>query len=288
VRTFSVLDPLRTLVQELQDYAPTVLITYPSCAAALAQQQSEGILKLSLTEIWLGGEQLSGEQRLQIRSAFGCPLRNNYGSSEFFSMAWECRHGALHMNSDWLILEPVDRKLRPVPVGEPSHSVLLTNLANHVQPLLRYRLGDSVRFVASPCSCGSQFPVIEVQGRADYTLALQDNEGHELTVLPLALITAIEEAAQVTQFQILRTSPDTLEIRLETEVPQAAAAFKRARDALAAFLARHGLSNVRITHGKGTPLRQPHSGKLCRVMDNTTANSSRPHPQARSPHIIVH
>ena len=45
-------------------------------------------------------------------------------------MAWECAHGAMHLNDDWLIAEPVDRDDRPVPAGEASHALLLTNLAN--------------------------------------------------------------------------------------------------------------------------------------------------------------
>lgn len=59
----------------------------------------------------------------------------------------------LHLNADWVILEPVDAALRPVPPGNPSHSTLLTNLANRVQPIIRYDLGDSVTMLPAPPSC---------------------------------------------------------------------------------------------------------------------------------------
>ena len=172
-------------------------------------------MRLALSQVWVGGEQLSAEQRSRIRAAFGCTLRNNYGSSEFYAMAWECAQGCLHLNHDWLILEPVDRQLRPVAPGEASHSVLLTNLANRTQPLLRYKLGDSVRFLSEGCACGSGFPAIEVQGRADHTLVLRDARHREVRLLPLALTTVIEEGAQVTQFQLLCTASDRLELRFE-------------------------------------------------------------------------
>lgn len=55
-----------------------------------------------------------------------------------------CRRGRLHVNSDWFILEPIDAAGRPTPPGERSDSVLVTNLANRVQPVIRYDLGDSV------------------------------------------------------------------------------------------------------------------------------------------------
>jgi phenylacetate-CoA ligase len=265
VQTFSVQDPLARLAAQLQDFAPTVLISYPSCADALAQLQAEGAMHLALSQVWVGGEQLSAEQRLRIRAAFGCTLRNNYGSSEFYAMAWECAQGCLHLNHDWLILEPVDRQLRPVAPGEASHSVLLTNLANRTQPLLRYELGDSVRFLSEGCACGSGFPAIEVQGRADHTLVLRDTRHHEVRLLPLALTTVIEEGAQVTQFQLLCTASDRLELRFEPEVADPQATFRRAHAALSAYLHTQGLPQVLITHGLAPPLRHARSGKLERV-----------------------
>jgi len=265
ISMFSVLTPLAQLAGELQACQPTVLITYPSCAVALARLQLDGRLALRLGELWLGGEQLSAGQRALLRRAFGCPLRNNYGASEFFTIACECEHGRLHLNDDWVILEPVDRQLRLLPAGEPSHSVLLTNLANHVQPLLRYRLDDSVRFTGERCPCGARLPVIEVQGRSGHTLVMHDAHDREVTLLPLALETAIEEGAQVTHFQLLCSAPDALALRFEPEVADPVAAFGRARAALRAFLAQHGLEQVRVVHDRQPPLRERGSGKLCRV-----------------------
>jgi len=265
VHALSVLTPLPELAQQLQACQPTVLITYPSCAAALAQLQRKGRLRLRLAELWLGGEQLSDGQRALLRDTFGCPLRNNYGASEFFTIACECAQGRLHLNEDWVVLEPVDRQLRPTAPGESSHAVLLTHLANHVQPLLRYRLDDAVRFSGERCACGCALPVIEVQGRSGDTLVLHDSADRPVTLLPLALETAIEEGAGVTQFQLLCTAPDALELRFEPDVPDPAAAYERARMALQAFLAQHGLPAVRIARGRQPPHRERASGKLCRI-----------------------
>ena len=82
--------------------------------------------------------------REHVHRSLDTVVRSSYGASEFLPMAWECAHGHLHLNEDWLILEPVDEHQRPVPPGQPSCSVLLTNLANTVQPLIRYDLGDQV------------------------------------------------------------------------------------------------------------------------------------------------
>ena len=63
------------------------------------------------------------------------------------------------------------RELPSRPDRELSHTVLVTNLANRVQPLIRYNLGDRVQLATSPCACGSPFPAIRVEGRSGDVLA---------------------------------------------------------------------------------------------------------------------
>jgi phenylacetate-coenzyme A ligase PaaK-like adenylate-forming protein len=50
-----------------------------------------------------------------LAEVFQCAVRDHYGASEFFSIATECALGHLHANTDWLVLEPVDAQVRPVP-----------------------------------------------------------------------------------------------------------------------------------------------------------------------------
>jgi phenylacetate-CoA ligase len=224
--------PLAQIAAELRAAAPTVLITYPSFAGALAQMQQRGELALKLRDVWVGGEQVSAGQRHAIEEAFGAPVRNNYGASECFSIAFQCRHGALHLNEDWVIAEPVDEHLRPVPPGVLAQSALITNLANRVQPLIRYRLDDRIRMVPGRCACGSPFGMIEVQGRNADTLQLRDAHRHALIILPLALETAIEEVAGVSQFQVighLGSGVQRLEVRFEPGVADVQQAFGRCK-----------------------------------------------------------
>ncbi len=267
VHLLSVLDPLALVARRLQALQPDVLITYPSCAVALAERQARGTLQLHLSELWLGGEQLSAAQRDALRAAFGCTLRNSYGASEFYSIAFECGQGQLHVNDDWVILEGIDARQRPVPVGTFSHTTLLTNLANLTQPLLRYRLTDRVRFVAARCGCGSGFPVIEVEGRSDDALVLPARRGGSVTLLPLALETVIEEEAGITRFQLLRHADDAIEVRLPLQGSHRRVAFDRCRLALLAYFERQGLAPPRVVFGRHAPVHQRGSGKLRRVID---------------------
>jgi len=213
-RPFSFLQPVAALGAELEAWRPTVIATYPSMAWVLAQQQAQGTLRLALDAVWTGGETLGASGRRAIGEDFGCPVRDTYGASECLEIASECGAGALHLHADWVILEPVDGRGRPVPAGQAGHTTLLTNLANAVLPIVRYDLGDRVRFVPGRCACGSPLPVIEVQGRSDDVLTMAGRGGRDVHLAPLALTTVLEDEAGVFDFRLERRDRHTLVLRL--------------------------------------------------------------------------
>ncbi|MGB2815820.1 MAG: AMP-binding protein [Burkholderiaceae bacterium] len=268
MRSCSLMQPLPRLVAELNAYAPAILATYPTAALMLAEEQAGGRLRLRLRELWAGGECLDPATRARLQAVFGCPVRNSYGASEFLPLAWECEHRNLHLNTDWAILEPVDEARRPVAPGTRSHSVLLTNLANRVQPLIRYDLGDAVTMHAAPCSCGSAFPAVSVEGRCDDTLMMPLARGGKAAVVPLALATVLEEEANVHDFQVVQTTSGALKVRLGSEEAAAAGAVRRA---LVAYFRAMGFADVRLQVGGQEPRRDRVSGKLRRVIREVDA-----------------
>jgi phenylacetate-coenzyme A ligase PaaK-like adenylate-forming protein len=171
VRVFSVLRPLPDLVADLNDFQPTVLYGYPSAMLQLATEQKSGRLNIRPVLAVASGEGLAAHAEAEIEAALGCRVSVRYLASEALSLTSRCRQGLLHVNSDWNIVEPVDDAFRPVPAGELSHTVLVTNLANRVQPLIRYNLGDRVQLDAGPCACGSPFPSLRVEGRSGDVLS---------------------------------------------------------------------------------------------------------------------
>ena len=265
ISSLSFLEPIERIVAQLDSCRPSVIATYPSAAVLLAGEFRAGRLRSAPKEVWTGGETLTPAIRSFVQEAFGCPVVNSYGASEFFSLACECRLGALHLNSDWAILEPVDRDGRSVAPGSAGSTTLLTNLANHVQPLIRYDLGDRVTFRESPCACGSHLPVIEVVGRCDDTLRL-GTAGHGVQVLPLALSTVLEEEAGLFDFQLIQDGPRELSLNTAARGKAATAALQRGRAVLTTFLREQGAGAVRIHCGIGHPPRRGRTGKLPRVI----------------------
>jgi phenylacetate-coenzyme A ligase PaaK-like adenylate-forming protein len=263
VRAFALLQPCPALVLQLNAYRPTILATYPTVAEMLADEQEAGRLRLRPREIWTGGEVLSEPTRLRVQRAFGCRVRSAYGASEFLPIAWECPHRNLHVNADWVVLEPIDRAGRRVAPGVRSHSVLLTNLANRIQPLIRYDLGDAVTLHPDACLCGSHFPAISVEGRCDDTLRLPGRHGGEVTVVPLALETVLEEGAGAHEFQVVQGTDGVLAVRLGALERGRGS---RVRDALRSYFDTCEVGPVRIRMSRSGPVRDAASGKLRRVI----------------------
>jgi phenylacetate-coenzyme A ligase PaaK-like adenylate-forming protein len=261
-RSFSILQPASALVRQLDAFAPTIVATYPTAAALLADETEAGRLQLNLRELWTGGETLDPPMRERVQRVLKCAVRNSYGASEFPPLAWECGHGRLHVNTDWVILEPVDAQHRPVPAGQFAHTTLLTNLANHVQPLVRYDLGDQIAMPAQACACGSPLPTIEVRGRCDAVLHLRGRDGGIVTVLPLALSTVLENAG-IFDFQLRQTAERSLQLRLGRSQTASMAA---CRSAMNAFAKTYKLLPLDLDIRSGRPLVHGRSGKVQRVI----------------------
>jgi putative adenylate-forming enzyme len=275
-RSFSILDPLSKLVAALNAWDPAFVASYPTMLALLADERDAGRLAIAPALVWSGGEHLSTAARLRLEHAFGCPVINEYGASECMCIAFGCREGALHVNADWVLLEPVDRRYRPTPPGECSETVLVTNLANRVQPVIRYDLGDSIVVRPEPCRCGSSLPAIEVTGRRDDVLLFADGAGRTIRLLPLALETVVEQATAAHPVQIVRGAADRLRLRLPPmALPERRAAWTSVATALRAWLDRQGLANVEVEldpEGAGV---DPASGKLRRVVAAEPAGRRR-------------
>ncbi len=265
-RIFSVQSPLPDLVQELNAFQPTMVNAYATALALLAQEQEAGRLRIHPVLLFSTADSLAPPLHRRIEQAFGCPVREGYGASEAAAIAFECRQGRLHVNSDWVILEPVDEAFQPVPPGQPSYTVLVTNLANRVQPTIRYDLGDSVTVIPELCPCRSPLPIIWVEGRTDEILTFPLASGQAVHLLPLALTTVVEETPGVLFCQLIQTAPLTLTVRLEVVTSdEADAVWQTVQQRLRTYLAAQGLAMVTIERATEPPMSNSHGGKFRHV-----------------------
>jgi phenylacetate-CoA ligase len=261
----SFLQPLPAIAAALEAIAPSIVATYPSMALLLAEERLAGRLEVQAAEVWTGGETLTMNMRGRIEKGFGCPVADSYGLSEFLALASECRCGTLHLNSDWAILEVLDGQGRPVPEGVPGERALLTNLANHVQPLIRFDIGDRITLLG-PCACGSALPALKVLGRCDDLLRLAGRHGRAAGFSPLALTTVLEDDAGLFDFQLCQQAPDRLTLTCSAAGAHALAGLHCGRAALQCFFGQQGLRGIHIDCRAGQVPQRGRSGKAQRVV----------------------
>ena len=265
-RLFSVHAPTAQLVAELNRFRPAVLIGYTSALSLLADEQAAGRLHIDPVLVEPAGETLTPTERERIATTFGTMVRAPYGSTECTHLTDGCSAGWFHVNTDWVIVEPVDADHRPVPPGEPSAGVLISNLANRVQPILRYELGDSVVLRPDPCPCGDLRPALSVQGRSADVLRFPTPDGERI-VVPLALATVVDRTPGVGRFQLVQTAPSTLRVRLRPADGADPAAVRVAvHRELGGLLEGYGLPGITLEDAEEAPAQDSRGGKFRTVI----------------------
>lgn len=197
--------PVDELVEALNAFRPEGLGAYPSTAALLAERQLSGELRIAPEFVSTGGEVRTAEMEERIVAAWGRRPFEIYVSSETGYLAVNCnRHTGLHMFEDQVQIEVVDEEHRPVPAGEPGSRLLVTNLFNHTQPLIRYELNDLVTVSPDPCACGRPFPLLKsVDGRSDDILEMPTAGGGTTRVHPLTLRSPLAGIAALSEYRIV-------------------------------------------------------------------------------------
>jgi phenylacetate-CoA ligase len=190
--------PLPGLVQRLNQERPLVVMAHTSKLALLAEEQRAGRLTIAPVSVTAMGEQLTDKNRAVISDAFGVPLVDQFTSTEGLVGHSEPGGQVLSFASDMCLTELVDQDNRPVPDGTPSAKVLLTNLYNHTQPLIRYELTD--RFTRLPAAPGHGQLRATVEGRADDTFRYGT-----IAVDPLVIRTVMVRAPAVLEYQARQT-----------------------------------------------------------------------------------
>ncbi len=253
-RIYTVDQPTEELVAKLNEYRPGIIMGYPSAVRLLAEQHRSGRLLADPDVVVVFGERLTARSRRQISDAFECAITNLYGASEFTTIALECPSGNLHPNVDWVRLEPVDDEYEPVEYGEPSSSVLLTNLANRVQPIIRYDMGDSISLHPPNCDCGSSLPVLSIKGRSGGILRFAAGQSEEVTVLPRSIEAAVDSDESIGRFQLIQTAEDELTVRFDVRTDaDRNAVWSDVRERLQAKLRELGANGVEVVRSDRPP-----------------------------------
>ena len=251
-----VTQPLSELVARLNELQLPLIAGYPSMLARLAQEQLAGRLRISPMTLTATSELVTPEDRAIIKEAFGVPLINGFASTEGLMGGSLPDDEAIVLAEDGTIVELVDEDDRPVAPGTPSAKVLVTNLSNHLQPLIRYELTD--RFIQLDDAAEHGYRRVIVDGRCDDAFRFGD-----VTVHPLVIRSVLVKCPQVAEYQV-RQTPRGVDVALVChDTVDTADVRARLRDALAGA----GLDAPEVTATEVPALtRAATTGKLRRFV----------------------
>jgi phenylacetate-coenzyme A ligase PaaK-like adenylate-forming protein len=248
--------PLAEIVERLNAVQPAILYGYSSMLARLAVEQGAGRLRIAPMSVVTNSETLVPGQRTLIREAFGAPIVDQFGSSEGLMGMTAPDDDVLVFNSDLCIVELVDAENRPVPPGVPSAKVLLTNLYNRTQPLIRYELTDS--FIQQPDAPDHGHLRAKVRGRADEVLHFEGVDIH-----PHIVRSVLVRSPEILDYRV-RQTPRGIEVEALAVVPLDS---DRVAERLVQSLSGAGLTDPAVSVRIVDHLeRIPDTGKLRRFL----------------------
>lgn len=194
--------PLQELVARLDAFQPDLLGGFPSVLSQLAQEQSAGRLHIAPSIVSTSSELRTPEATRAMREAWGTSPFDWYATTEGL-WGMECEeHAGVHLFEDHVVVENVDEGGRPVPPGVRGAKLLVTNLANRVQPIIRMEVADCLTFDPDPCPCGRTLVRAQsIDGRADDVLMLPSRKGGTVAVAPIHFGVITADAA-VREFQV--------------------------------------------------------------------------------------
>jgi phenylacetate-CoA ligase len=158
-------------------FHPVVVKGFPSALYTLARhaQKRRVVLPRSVKVVLVSSEMVQDGMTQLIERAFGAPLIDWYGASEYLISAGQCpvRRG-LHFNEDFGLVELLDESGRDVGPGERGR-IVATGLFNYSMPFIRYEQEDLAVRATDDCACGRELMLIDrIEGRKSDTLFATD------------------------------------------------------------------------------------------------------------------
>ncbi|MGB9224389.1 hypothetical protein [Mycobacterium sp.] len=189
--------PLADIVTRLNTTQPFMLAGYATMLARLAHEARAGRLRITPALINPTSETLLPEMRAVISEAFGVPVIDGFACTEGMTGKATPDDDVFVLNTDMCIVELVDAANRPVPQGAPSDKVLVTNLYNLTQPLIRYELNDV--FVRQPDAANHGYLRARVHGRGDDVLRYDTTDIH-----PIVIRSVMIRSSDVIDYQVFQ------------------------------------------------------------------------------------
>jgi phenylacetate-CoA ligase len=201
-------------VAALRRFSPTHVYGYAQTIVSFAEyllKSRTDLRGLRLRAVIMTGEMATRDQVALVESAFGVPVSDEYGCTEVGIIAMGCPEGRMHLMDDYLLVEFV-KDGRHVGPGEEGE-IVVTELYGSLMPLIRYRIGDVGSYRVDACPCGRSLPLMgHLKGRNDEFILCPDGKRVDPVIFEYALKEMSPRLGRITQFRIIQTRRDHLDI----------------------------------------------------------------------------
>ncbi|MGM0445902.1 MAG: phenylacetate--CoA ligase family protein [Bacillota bacterium] len=168
--------PLESYIDKLNEFQPDIISGYPSALELLIDYQKDRKLDINPEHIICGGEPLSTTVINKIKKHWNKTPYNFYGTSESILMGVGIGSEGIYIFDDLVIVEIKDEK------------ILLTNLYNYSQPLIRYEINDLMT-KSDIKNIGWPFKHVEnISGRTEDLLWLINNKNEYDFIHPIVIV----------------------------------------------------------------------------------------------------
>ncbi|MFQ5418076.1 MAG: hypothetical protein ACE5FL_13680 [Myxococcota bacterium] len=198
---------LRSYIDAVHEMPARYIQGYPSSIHLVARAMLEADRPLPpgrVAAVFTSSESLLAFQRETIEKAFGAPVRDRYGVSEFGVSMTQCEVGHHHVDMEFCIVEIETTEETDEYIAGP---LLITGLAHDATPLFRYRIGDVGTRAKKPCVCGRPGDVfLKVDGRIEDYVLTPDGR------LIGRLDHVFKEQLDVAEAQILQDTDESIDV----------------------------------------------------------------------------
>lgn len=211
----STMTDIRRVVDQINERRINILMAPPSFLRQLLPIAGQIRKKPKLVMTY--AEVLTVEDRELFKNKFGCKVIEIYQASEG-QMASACKCGNLHINEDLVYIELYDQDGNEITdCSQIASKVIVTNLVNYAQPLIRYEMNDLIQ-LGGKCPCGSNFRTIDkIVGRSDDILYFYGRQNREIIhVFPdLFARWIITQNDNIREFRVVNTKINEIEVTID-------------------------------------------------------------------------
>lgn len=218
---FDLLDPIAQHLEQLNQYAPTLLVAPPSLLLLLAEAKLAGKLNINPIKIIAVAEVLDPLDAQSLQQVFGQMIHQVYQCTEGF-LAVTCPYGTLHLNEDIVAIQK-----DYVDGATDKFMPIITDFSRTTQPIIRYRLDDILTERKVPCCCGSLMTAIDqIEGRRDDIFYLKSVSRESLVpIFPdfirRAIIGSLDNSSnQIQAYQVIQKSSELIEVKIKAPLAQ--------------------------------------------------------------------